>query len=41
MDGNFDSMDMNLVKLWDMTRNREVWHVAIHGVTKSQIGLSD
>ena len=35
MDGNFDSMDMNLVKLWDITRNREVWHVAIHGVTKS------
>ena len=41
MDGNFDSMDMNLVKLWDITRNREVWHVAIHGVTKNWTQLSD
>ena len=30
------SMDMNLGKLWEMVGEREVWHAAIHGVTKSQ-----
>ena len=27
-----DSMDMNLGKLWEMGRNREVWHAAVHRV---------
>ena len=30
-----DSMDMNLSKLWEMVEDREAWHVAVHGVTKS------
>ena len=34
LDGTTDSMDMNLGKLWEMVRDREVWHVAIHGVAE-------
>ena len=30
-----DSMDMNLSKFWEMVEDREAWHVAVHGVTKS------
>ena len=35
-----NSVDMNLSKLWE-TVDREAWCVAIHGITKSQIRLSD
>ena len=31
-----DSMDMSLSKLRKMVKDREAWHVAVHGVTKSQ-----
>ena len=34
-------MDMNLGKLWEIVRDREAWHAAVHEVTKSQIRLSD
>ena len=39
--GITDAMDMNLDKLWEMVRNREVWHVAVPGVTKSLTRLGD
>ena len=41
MDGITDSMDMNWRKLWEIVKDREVWHAAVHGVPKSQTGLSD
>ena len=36
-----DSMDMGLGALWDLVMDREAWHAAVHGVTKSQTRLSD
>ena len=36
LDGFTDSMDMNLGKLWEIVREREIWHAVVHGVTKSQ-----
>ena len=39
LDGNTESMDMNLGKLLEMVRDREAWCAAVHWVTKSQTGL--
>ena len=41
LDGVIDSMHMNLSKLWEIVEVWEAWHVAVHGVTKSQTWLSN
>ena len=41
LDGITDTMNMNLGKLQEMVRDREAWHVAVHGVAKSQTQLGN
>ena len=40
LDSITDSMDMNLSKLSETVKDREAWHAAVHGVTKSLTRLS-
>ena len=41
LDGNTNSVDMNLSKLREIVKDREAWYTAVHGITESQTQLSN
>ena len=40
LDGITNSMDMSLSKLWEIVKDREVWHAIVHEVSKNQTQLA-